>query len=80
MNYDIYFIYVINNIIEKLMNKFEFVRKINEQILNKLSSSVINSNLVRVRKKLNELNLNIEYSARNDLVGLNYSYKAYIYK
>jgi hypothetical protein len=46
-------------LIEYLMNKPEFVRKINEQDLNRLSSLVISSSSVHVRKKLNELNLNI---------------------
>jgi len=44
------------------VNKLEFVKKINEQSLNRLSGLVIRSNSTRVPKKLNEPSLNIQYS------------------
>jgi hypothetical protein len=46
------------------VNKLEFVKKITEHSLNRLSGSVISSSSTRVRKKLNEPSLNIQYSAR----------------
>jgi hypothetical protein len=47
------------------VNKLEFVKKINEQSLNRLSGSMISLSSARVpKKKLNEPNLNIQYSAR----------------
>jgi hypothetical protein len=58
--HDIYFIYGIKKLIEQFVNKLEFVRKINKQSSNKLSSSVISSH---IRNKLNESSLNLQYSA-----------------
>jgi DNA-dependent RNA polymerase auxiliary subunit epsilon len=46
------------------VNKLEFVKKINEQSLNKLSGLVISSSSTHVRKKLNKLSLHIQYSTQ----------------
>lgn len=41
-----------NNLIEQILNKLEFARKINDPTLNKLSSLVIHSSSALVRNKI----------------------------
>jgi hypothetical protein len=55
-----------NEWIDQIVNKLEFVWKINELNFNKLSSSVISSNSAQfvVEIKLNKQNFNIQYSTR----------------